>query len=428
MGETAPVEKAWEFADRAHKIERQRLAREYQQMLDEAQSRLASRGTALSGSMVMETVRIEAGRITSILKSRLDHLLEGLSLYKAEVDDLNTLPRLLQDIDSLRIDRIAEAKRNYAAGPLARLVSVENYSLSLESEVGFTRDEVMTQIERWRLKSGGDSGALDHSSVQQGDNKMPRRAVPQPKGPTLTPERSIPALEELITQATEVKAQPYGSAEKKQWGSEAKALLETALGEDHSILNSFSRDFASGVYGPGMSPQRLKAQSDRQVDGGVAALKAAVRHLHLQLPDSGQVFLPAGSQHDAYTEIRDLVSQAAREAVIVDTYVDGTLWTLLTNAGSGVRIRVLTQNMKPDFLLEAKKFSAQNGKAVEVRQTKTYHDRFIVLDGKRVIHLGASIKDLGNKASMISPISSPKIAAATITDIESEWSTAIPAL
>jgi hypothetical protein len=253
---------------------------------------------------------------------------------------------------------------------------------------------------------------------------MTRRVSPQPQGPTLPPERSIPALEELIAQATEVKAQPYGSAEKKQWGSEAKALLEAALGEDHSIVSSFSRDFVSGVYGPGMSQQRLKAQSDRQVDGGVAALKASVRHLHLQLPDSGQVFLPAGSQHDAYTEIRDLVSQAAREVLIVDTYVDDTLWTLLTNTVSGVKIRVLTQNMKPDFLLEAKKFSAQNGQVIEARQTKTYHDRFIVLDGKRVIHLGASIKDLGSKASMVSPISSPNIAKATISDIESEWANA----
>src|SRR5579863_2951544 len=73
--------------------------------------------------------------------------------------------------------------------------------------------------------------------------QMPRRVSPQPQGPTLPPERSIPALEELIAQATEVKAQPYGSAEKKQWGSEAKALLEAALGEDHSIVSSFSRDF-----------------------------------------------------------------------------------------------------------------------------------------------------------------------------------------
>jgi hypothetical protein len=221
-----------------------------------------------------------------------------------------------------------------------------------------------------------------------------------------------------------VKAQPYRSPVKAQWGNEAEALLGAALGEGHSILSKFKSDYDVGVYHPSFSVQRLKAQSDRQVDGGVAALKAAVQHLRLLLPDPTQVFLPAGSQHDAYTEVRGLISQAMNELLIVDTWVDHTLWTLLTNAGANVKIRVLTENMKGDFLLESKKFAMQTGRAVEVRQTKTYHDRFVVLDGKRAIHLGASIKDLGNKTSMISEITRPNIATATIGDIESEWTKA----
>jgi hypothetical protein len=257
---------------------------------------------------------------------------------------------------------------------------------------------------------------------------MRRRTSYQPPGPFLQPEQSILALEALIARAPDIKASGRRSPAKKEWANEAEALLEAALGQDHSLVSNFGRDFNSGVYHPSFSEQRLQAQFERQVDGGVAALSAAVKYLRLKLPDPDQVFLPAGSQHDAYNEIRRVISQATGEVVIVDSWVDHTLWTLLTNAVPTARIRILTENMKGDFLLEGKKFIAQHGQPVEVRQTSTYHDRFIIVDRKRPFHLGASIKDAGNKASMMSEITRPAVAAATISDVEAEWAKASPVL
>ncbi|HLJ91409.1 MAG TPA: hypothetical protein VKZ53_31710 [Candidatus Angelobacter sp.] len=132
-------------------------------------------------------------------------------------------------------------------------------------------------------------------------------------------------------------------------------------------------------------------------------------------------FLPAGSQHDAYVEIRRIIQQATTEILIVDSWVDHSLWTLLRNVPPICGIRVLTQHMKNDFQLEAKKFAAQHKNAISIRQTKNYHDRFIIVNGKRCFHLGASIKDAGNKACALSEISSTAIAASVVTDVESEW-------
>lgn len=253
---------------------------------------------------------------------------------------------------------------------------------------------------------------------------MPKRVMYKPDGPSLQPERAIPALEELIARAPGVKAAGDNSPTRNEWANEAESLLNAALGGDHNLVNNFKRDFHGGVYYPHDSGERLRAQFERQVDGGVAALKAAVKHLRLQLPDPTQVFLAAGSQHDAYTEIRKNLSQAIGEILIVDPWVDHTLWILLTNLAKNVKIRVFTEHMKGDFILEGKKFAAQHGLAVEVRRTTNYHDRFIVIDGNRCFHLGASIKDAGNKASMISEITRPQVIIATIADIEFEWTKA----
>jgi hypothetical protein len=135
-------------------------------------------------------------------------------------------------------------------------------------------------------------------------------------------------------------------------------------------------------------------------------------------------FLAAGSQHDAYKEIRNMVKQASTDITIVDPYVDDSLWALLTNVPANCKICVLTQIMKADFRLEAKKFIAQHKSLVEVRTTAIYHDRFVILDNKRCFHLGASIKDAGNKAFVMSEMRRPAIVRAALDDISREWNIA----
>lgn len=142
--------------------------------------------------------------------------------------------------------------------------------------------------------------------------------------------------------------------------------------------------------------------------------------------DSNQVYLPAGSQHDAYVELRKIVQLAKNDLLIVDTYVDGTLWELLTNVQATVKLRILTQQMKSDFRLEARKFTAQHGHKIEVRTTSKYHDRFIIADGLRSWHIGASIKDAGNKAFAFSELLRPELVKFVIADSEIQWSAAAP--
>jgi hypothetical protein len=177
-------------------------------------------------------------------------------------------------------------------------------------------------------------------------------------------------------------------------------------------------DTAWDILATWYTPRPIEPVSAQDFHAAVGAFSMPV--------DANPVYLPAGSQHDAYVELRKIVQLAQSDMLIVDSYVDETLWELLTNMQSSVKLRVLTQQMKKDFRLEARKFSAQHGNAIEVRTTCKYHDRFIVQDNQRCWHIGASIKDAGNKAFAFSELLRPELVKFVIADVENEWSASSP--
>ena len=252
---------------------------------------------------------------------------------------------------------------------------------------------------------------------------MARRNAEPVLAPTLPPERSIPILEKLVADAEQLVNEHRHSPKRQEWKNTAEGALQAALGSVNPAIDAFSLA-QCGAYSIHDSEQRLQSQANEQLSGMMAAVNSAVRQLRWQLPDPSQVFLPAGSTHDAYVEIRKVCSTATQRITIVDTYVDDTLWPLLKNLPVTIEIRVLTMQMKGDFQIEGRAFAAQHRNKVEIRTSKSYHDRFILIDGTRCWHLGASVKDAGNKAFAMSEILSPSIIAAVQADVQATWNTA----
>jgi|CZLA01.1.fsa_nt_gi hypothetical protein len=256
---------------------------------------------------------------------------------------------------------------------------------------------------------------------------MAKKEIVSPGSPpSMSPEQAIPLLEEVVGRGDEIKATERGLPEVKEWWQTAASLLEAAFGSDSQNLQAFKKAKNLNFYylpeAPDSEYQKMHVNA---VEDSVAVLRSAVKQLRWKLKDPNQLFLPAGSQHDAYVELRKIVQLTTSAILIVDNYVDHTLWQLLTNLPSTVRIRVLTDKMKGDFRLEAAKFVAQYGNAVEVRQTSTYHDRFIIEDAARCWHVGASIKDAGSKAFAFSEILQPAIENFIRNDVEASWAIAV---
>ena len=106
-----------------------------------------------------------------------------------------------------------------------------------------------------------------------------------------------------------------------------------------------------------------------------------------------------GKHYDAYSFAKKLVRKAAKSIVLVDGYCDEVTLDILAQKKGGVEVLVATARKMIDQHLTSlaiEKFNKQNP-MLSVKAVGTFHDRFMILDGKELYHFGASLKDLGRK-------------------------------
>ncbi len=103
---------------------------------------------------------------------------------------------------------------------------------------------------------------------------------------------------------------------------------------------------------------------------------------------NGQIF-------EAYVFVSDLIKLAKKTIILIDNYIDESVFTLLDKREKGVDATIYTQTINEQNKLDIKKHNAQY-QPIEIKQTKNIHDRFLIIDDT-VYHIGASIKDLGKK-------------------------------
>lgn len=109
-----------------------------------------------------------------------------------------------------------------------------------------------------------------------------------------------------------------------------------------------------------------------------------------------------GQIYDAYAFINDLLKQAKKEVTICDNYIDDTTFTLCSKYPN-INFIIYTQSINKQLKLDYEKYNKQY-KNVELKETKSFHDRFLILDNSEIYHVGASIKDLGNKVFAFSKL------------------------
>ena len=119
----------------------------------------------------------------------------------------------------------------------------------------------------------------------------------------------------------------------------------------------------------------------RRLDDGSVTQKQGIFY-------DGQIF-------DAYVFITERVREAKKRIVLIDNYIDESVFTILDKRPKGVKAKVYTKNLTPQLALDLEKHNAQYA-PIEVEPFDRSHDRFLCIDDT-VYHIGASLKDLGKK-------------------------------
>lgn len=114
-----------------------------------------------------------------------------------------------------------------------------------------------------------------------------------------------------------------------------------------------------------------------------------------QPPVEGVLF--EGQIFDAYKLVEALVKSAKREIILIDNYIDASVFDLLEKRGQGVDATIYTEHVGQSLQHLQQLNQQQYGRRIELREYNSrFHDRFLILDDS-LYHFGASFKDLGRR-------------------------------
>ena len=117
--------------------------------------------------------------------------------------------------------------------------------------------------------------------------------------------------------------------------------------------------------------------------------------------------------YDAYSVLLEIFSLAKVEIIIIDNYMGKVLLDELRNIKKIIIIIIISSNINDTL---KKKYLKQYNN-IKFINNESYHDRFIIIDRKKVFHCGASFKDFGKKCFGINEIANKIESDKLIVDV-----------
>ncbi len=121
----------------------------------------------------------------------------------------------------------------------------------------------------------------------------------------------------------------------------------------------------------------------------------------------GQIF-------DAYSKINDIFDETHDNLVIIDSYADIKLLNIIKKLNFNVII--ITSNNSTLTEQDISEYNKQYNN-LRVIYNNTYHDRYFIIDNKKVYHCGASINRIGYKTFSINLLNDKEVIIPFINNI-----------
>ena len=162
----------------------------------------------------------------------------------------------------------------------------------------------------------------------------------------------------------------------------------------------------------GYSVNRLR-DVERRVDDRLAEHEHRLNQIDSKIDFFVRTSLPPvegifydGQIFDAYKFASDLIKSAQKSILLIDNYVDESVLLMLGKRPVGVAAEIYTQSISRQLRQDLEKYNSQY-EPIEINVYKNSHDRFLIIDGADVYHIGASLKDLGKRMFAFSKLAIP---------------------
>ena len=199
-------------------------------------------------------------------------------------------------------------------------------------------------------------------------------------GKTQTTEAGFYNLDVVISVGYRVKS--LQGTRFRQW---ATSVLKEYL------LRGYSVNFRMNQLEDAMH-RNLAKQNER-----IVALEEKVDFfVQTQTPPVQGVFYE-GQLWDACSLVEKLIGRAKKTILLIDSWVGTGTLDMLAKKRNGVAVEVVASPRGNKLAAsDITKFNAQYG-GLSVKTSMAFHDRFLIIDGKELYLIGASLKDLGRK-------------------------------
>ena len=205
---------------------------------------------------------------------------------------------------------------------------------------------------------------------------------------------------ELVTNCDRFESLKHATSNPFAFTEQGVAMLSAVLRSDIAvkvsiqIINTFI-EMRKIIVGHSGLLQRMEGverkllENDQKFEQVFKALESKN-----EIPTQGVFF--DGQIFDAYELASRIIRSAKESIVLIDNYIDENTLTHLAKKEKGVAVLLLTKTNSKQLTLDLQKANEQYGNFTAKAFTQS-HDRFLIIDGKDVYHLGASLKDLGRK-------------------------------
>jgi hypothetical protein len=132
-------------------------------------------------------------------------------------------------------------------------------------------------------------------------------------------------------------------------------------------------------------------------------------------------YFPQGDAFNAKRIIIKILRSTVNNIIIVDPYIDDTIFDYIEIIDQGLEIKILTSTKIKKIVCQLFQNIKNIRTNIQARQLDVFHDRYIIIDEKEIWHLGTSLNFLGKKAFQIDRLVTEEESKKILNDFNNWW-------